>query len=343
MCFMQEILFSSGLGQMPLWINHVPLRYERLLYILANLLTWSAYILIPIVIIFYIHRQAKFVHFGLLYKCFAAFLIIGSTTYLLDILSLWSKNHTVDILLRFANAAISWLTLLFVIRVLPAAFALRSQKEMEEEIHARIEAEKSLKQSNERLMEAEKSARLGYGYWDVVRDRIELSDVAFDVLGLPMGTILSLDILTEQIHPADLKFVEETLRKNLQAKELPEFYFRIITPAMEVRLLLVKGKNIKNDYGETVMVKVILQDVSELRRYMKRIELQNKKLKKIAWVQSHRMRSPVATIMGLADLLNPNDLTDPMNAEIIRNIKSESARLDDMIMEVEHLTRQKVR
>ena len=112
---------------------------------------------------------------------------------------------------------------------------------------------------------------------------------------------------------------------------------------MEVRHLLVKGKNIKNDYGETVMVKVILQDVSELRRYMKRIELQNKKLKKIAWVQSHRMRSPVATIMGLADLLNPNDLTDPMNAEIIRNIKSESARLDDMIMEVEHLTRQKVR
>lgn len=343
MSLLQEILIASGFRQVPLWIYHVPVRYERILYILANLLIWSAYILIPVAIIYYISRQAKFVHFGLLYKCFAAFLIIGSTTYLLDIFSLWSENHTIDILLRFATAAISWVTLLFLIRVLPAAFALRSQKEMEEEIQGRIEAEKSLTQSNERLMEAEKTARLGYGYWDVIRDRIELSDVAFEVLGLPTGTILSLELLTEQVHPADLKFVEETLRKNLQARELPEFYFRIITPAMEVRHLLVKGKNIKNDYGETVMVKVILQDVSELRRYMKRIELQNKKLKKIAWVQSHRMRSPVATIMGLAELLNPNDLSDPMNAEIIRNIKIESARLDDMILEVEHLTRQKVR
>ena len=336
-------IFNSGFQHLILLVGDVPVRQERLVYILVNLLVWSAYILIPIAIIYYISKQAKFVHFGLLYKCFAAFLLIGSSTYLLDIFSLWSKDHTLDIFVRFITAAISWLTLLFVMRVLPAAFALRSQKEMEEEIDGRIEAEKSLKQSNERLMEAEKTARLGYGYWDVVRDRIELSDIAFEVLGLPSGTILSLDLLMEQVHPADLKFVEESLRKNLHAKELQEFYFRIITPAMEVRHVLVKGRNIKNELGETVMVKVILQDVSEIRRYMKRIELQNRKLKKIAWVQSHRMRSPVATIMGLADLLNTDDPNDPMNAEIIRNIKSESVRLDDMIMEVEYLTRQKVK
>lgn len=334
-----EILSPSTM----LLISHAPLRYERLLYVIANVSVWTAYILIPVVIIYYISKQEKYVHFGLLYKLFALFLFVGGATYLLDIFSLWSKNHFIDIVIRFITAAVSWLTLFYVIRVVPAAFALRSQKEMEVEIEGRIEAENSLKQLNTRLLEAEKTAKLGYGYWDVIRDRIELSDIAFEVLGLPSGTILSLEVLMEQVHPADLKFVQESLRKNLYANELQEFYFRVITPSMEVRHLLVKGENIKNDLKETVMVKVILQDVSEIRRYMKRIELQNKKLKKIAWVQSHRMRSPVATIMGMAELINEDDPSDPMNFEIIRSIKQQSLKLDDMIVEVEHLTRQKLR
>lgn len=325
------------------WINHPPYQLERLLYIVVNLLVWSAYLLIPVAIIFYISKQTRYIHFGLLYKFFAAFLLIGGLTYLLDIINLWSTNHWFDITLRVLTAAISWATLLFLIRVLPEAFAMRSQKEMEEEIERRIDAETKLKQNNQRLLEAEKTAKLGYGYWDVIRDRIELSDMAFEVLGLTSGSILSLELLMEQVHPADLKFVQETLRKNLMSGSLQEFYFRIVTSSMEVKHVLVKGENIKNEWNETVMVKVILQDVSELRRYMKRIELQNKKLKKIAWVQSHRMRSPIATIMGMAELINEDDPSDPMNFEIIKSIKSQSLKLDEMIMEVEHLTRQKMK
>jgi hypothetical protein len=304
---------------------------------------WAAYLLIPIAIIFFITRQEKYVHFGYLYKLFAAFLLVSGITYLLDVWSLWSENHWLDITLRFIIALISWYTLYYVIKVLPEAFALRSQKEMEDEIERRIEAESKLTQNNQRLLEAEKTAKLGYGYWDVIRDRIELSDMAFEVLGLPSGSILSLELLMEQVHPADIKFVQETLRKNISAPSLQEFYFRIVTSSMEVKHVLVKGENIKNERNETIMVKVILQDVSEIRRYMKRIELQNKKLKKIAWLQSHRMRSPIATIMGMAELINEDDLSDPMNIEIIKGIKSQSMKLDEMIMEVEQLTRQKMK
>ncbi|HTN46136.1 MAG TPA: PAS domain-containing protein [Flavipsychrobacter sp.] len=340
---MPEITDIHTTSNLFFWINLAPLRYERALYIIANLSVWLAYILIPVAIVFYISKQAKHVHFGFLYKLFAVFLFAGSTIFLLDIFSLWSRNHILDICLRVSVSVISWLTLLYMIRVLPAAFALRSPKDMEEEIARRIKAENTLTQNNTRLLEAEKTAKLGYGYWDVVRNRIELSDIAFDVLGLPTGAILSLEMLMEQVHPADLKFVQEALRKNLNAKEFHEFYFRIITPSMQVKHLLVKGENVKNEINETIMVKVILQDVSEIRRYMKRIELQNKKLKKIAWVQSHRMRGPVATIIGMAELINENDPADPINFEVIRSIKSQSMKLDDMILEVENLTREKLK
>ena len=311
------------------------------LYILTNVMLAAAFILIPTTIIIYIIKQKKQIHFGYLYQIFAVFFFLTSLIFIGNILNLWIKEYWFDITFRFICSLMGLGIFFIVLRILPGALALRSQKDMEAEIDRRQEAEKRLQVFNERLLDAEKTAKLGYGYCDVIRDRIELSDMAFTVLGLPVGSILSIEALMEQVHPADLKFVQESLRKNVQSGNFQEFYFRIVTPSMEVRHLLVKGENIKNHLQETIMVKIILQDVSELRRYMRRIELQNKKLKKIAWVQSHRMRSPVATIIGMAELLNENDAADPINQEIIKNIKKESEKLDSMILEVEHITRQK--
>ena len=112
---------------------------------------------------------------------------------------------------------------------------------------------------------------------------------------------------------------------------------------MVVKHVLIKGEVERNALGEPIMVKGTIQDVSELRRHMQRIEMQNKRLRKIAWVQSHRMRSPVASILGMVELFNYDDPADPMNGEILGNIKELAHTLDGMIHEVDHLTREKVR
>jgi signal transduction histidine kinase len=324
-----------------LWFLNDSLSQEKMAFIIANLLIWIPYILIPI-FIFYLKSKAQQVHFAQLYRILALFCAIGSTTYILDSLSPPSTNILLHLAIRLVIAVISWITFWYILHSLPEVFQLRSQEEMEEEVQSRINAENTQKQSNERLLEAEVTAKLGYGHWDVIRDRIELSDNAFRILGLPIGTILSFKLLMEQVHPADLKFVQETFRKNNKAENLQQFYFRIVTPSMEVKHLIVKGENMKNTSNETIMVKIVLQDVSEIRRYMRRIELQNKKLRKIAWLQSHKMRSPIATIMGMATLINDEDPNDPINKEVLKNIKAESKKLDDIILEVENLTRQKL-
>lgn len=61
---------------------------------------------------------------------------------------------------------------------------------------------------------------------------------------------------------------------------------------------------------------------------------QNKRLEEIARIQSHHVRSHVATIMGLAQLFNENDATDPINKDIIEKIKEASERLDGAIKEI---------
>jgi PAS domain-containing protein len=313
------------------------------LYILSDLLICGAYFVIPILIIIYIIRQGKKVHFNRLYLLFASFILLTGATFFIDALMFWVPFFRISALMRLITAVISWVTIYYVIKVLPAAFSLKSPVELQEEIEKRTQAETELKHKNEQLVDAERTAKLGHGSWDIFRKHIELSEMAYHIFGVPEGTILTYDKLATQIHPADLRFVEDSIQKNLRAKEFQQFYFRILTDRMIVKHVLVKGEVIRNTAGQAISVKGTIQDVSEIRKYIQRIEQQNKRLKKIAWLQSHRMRSPVATILGLTELFNFNDLTDPMNAEILGNIKDLTEKLDEMIHEVDELTREQAR
>jgi len=313
------------------------------LYIISDLLVSSAYFVIPVLIVIYLRRQGKKIHFNGLYVLFATFILISGATYLIDALMFWVPLFRISALMRLSTGVVSWLTIYYLIKVLPIASSLKSPVELEEEINKRVEAEDELKQKNERLIEAERTAKLGYGSWDIFRKHVELSEMAYQIMGLPQGSILTYDKLAGQVHPADLRFIEDSIQKNLRAPQFKQFYFRVLTDRMVVRHILVRGEVFRNTAGQAVSVRGTIQDVTEMRSHLQRIELQNKKLKKIAWLQSHRMRSPVATILGLAELFNFNDPSDPMNTELMESIKEQSLRLDDMIHEVDDLTRTQAR
>lgn len=327
----------------PLWQIGSWTSFHGWLYIVSDLLIWSAYFVIPLIILIYVYRQRQKIHYNGLYILFAAFILLSGATYLLDAVMFWVPLFRVSAFMRLATGVISWVTIYYLIKVLPQAFSLKSPRELQEEIERRLRAEQEIKIKNERLLDAERTARLGYGFWDITRQRVELSEMAYTILGINQGAILTYDKIVEQVHPADIRFAVDSMKKNLNGKQFREFYFRVVTQHMEVRHVLLKGEVVKNALGEAIMVKGTVQDVTELRKHMQRIELQNKRLKKIAWVQSHRMRSPVATIMGMVELFNYSDPADPMNGEILQNIKELTGKLDEMIHEVDDLTREKVR
>jgi len=79
---------------------------------------------------------------------------------------------------------------------------------------------------------------------------------------------------------------------------------------------------------------VYLRDITEEKKKLLKIEAQNNVLKEIAWLQSHKVRGPVASILGLAQLFNYSDPSDPMNQEILEGIKFASTGLDNIIREV---------
>ena len=92
---------------------------------------------------------------------------------------------------------------------------------------------------------------------------------------------------------------------------------------------------IRNLHDEVIGVNCFLRDITESQEHLHKIEDQNKRLREIAWIQSHRVRAPLASILGLAQLCS---LGDSSNAEIIPMLKKSAEDLDQVIMDITTLT-----
>ena len=69
------------------------------------------------------------------------------------------------------------------------------------------------------------------------------------------------------------------------------------------------------------------------------IQQKNKKLREIAWTQSHIVRAPVARIMGLIDLLKNDTLSSTNNKELMEMIVNSSLELDGVIRDIVNKTK----
>lgn len=84
----------------------------------------------------------------------------------------------------------------------------------------------------------------------------------------------------------------------------------------------------------------ILKDISESKSRLAKIEYQNTRLKEIAWRQSHEVRTPLANLMGLVNLLSvdKNELSKNQFDEFFKNILSEADKLDQVIRKISTAT-----
>ncbi len=91
---------------------------------------------------------------------------------------------------------------------------------------------------------------------------------------------------------------------------------------------------VKNAEDEVVGVCCSARDITEHRRHIKTIEQQNEVLREIAFIASHKIRGPLATIMGLEQLYNRENPADTENAQLIEGIRKMCTDMDEMIHHV---------
>ena len=96
---------------------------------------------------------------------------------------------------------------------------------------------------------------------------------------------------------------------------------------------------IYDDTGSIIGVSCFTRDITELKKYAQALKQQNNELLEIAWLQSHKVRSHVATIMGLTQLINYNNPLDEGNLVILDGVRQSSEALDHVIREINDKTR----
>ena len=85
--------------------------------------------------------------------------------------------------------------------------------------------------------------------------------------------------------------------------------------------------------GEVTHWISIQRDITENRNYIKEIEGQNKKLRDIAWMHSHKVRSPLTRIMSLVELLRNHSAIEDQHT--LHEYLSKSAHeLDKVISDI---------
>lgn len=139
----------------------------------------------------------------------------------------------------------------------------------------------------------------------------------------------------EHVHPDDLKrIIKKVIFLIKSGKERIKVEYRFKTADGSYRFVQDRAFLIFNADRQPVRMIGSMQDITSKVRHVNAIEEQNLRLKEISWIQSHKIRSPVAQILGLVSLISEKDLNMEDAKQMISYLKSSSEELDNVIQEI---------
>lgn len=115
-----------------------------------------------------------------------------------------------------------------------------------------------------------------------------------------------------------------------------ESFIRIVEEVQngEVMYNEISSSPIIDHDGNIIGVNCIARDITQQKKQYFKIRRQNEKLREIAWIQSHKVRGPVASILGLTELFDSDVELSAYNKDILEQIKRATHELDKVIKEV---------
>ena len=102
-----------------------------------------------------------------------------------------------------------------------------------------------------------------------------------------------------------------------------------LSPDIEIRF-----KPIKDELNQVIGVSCFRRDVTEFLGLIRKLALNNEQLKKIAWVQSHKLRGPLSTIKGIAYIFTSDTIHDPQIALMMEALQEKIEEMDQIIHEI---------
>ncbi len=187
-------------------------------------------------------------------------------------------------------------------------------------------------EESERLKIALRASKQGLWDWNAIADETLYDDEYYELLGYtPTDFEPNYTVWVEMLHPEDIDkavIIWEDFVKNNKEEYSDEF--RLKKKDGSYIWVTTKGKVINRDKEDKpIRIIGVVQDINTRKENEIKIQAQTQKLVDYAFFNSHRLRAPLSSIMGLAELLKHE-----YSQEIVENLDNVSHQLDDVIHEI---------
>jgi len=135
------------------------------------------------------------------------------------------------------------------------------------------------------------------------------------------------------IHPDDVHIIDKAFQDILIYKKINVPVHRYQDSEGKWRWLQTIATNCIDDPAINGYI-CNTTDITLLKERELRIIEQNEKLKEIAQINSHELRKPVASILGIMQLMNEEVIKDELNITILGHLKTLTNELDDIIKRI---------
>jgi|GEM_PF-857201 len=262
--FFRKLLDTSDWP--PRWHCGKWTEFHGWLYIISDLLIWSAYFAIPIIIIRFITRK-KHQRFIKLYFLFAAFILACGATHFMDAVIFWFPAYRLSALIRFFTGIISWVTVFYLIKLLPYAFSLKTAIQLDNEIQAGKRMEADLLSINHKLKEAETMGGFGHFEWNIKDNSLLWSDSLRNIYGIPDNIqVKTYDEFISILPPDKQEEARLELDGYVHRKEYKDHY-RIFTDKNGIeKTLFARGKVLLDAEGNADKVIGTVQDLTFIKK-----------------------------------------------------------------------------
>jgi PAS domain S-box-containing protein len=137
-----------------------------------------------------------------------------------------------------------------------------------------------------------------------------------------------------QMYPEDIPLVTkhvESLIEGHESKFEVEYRFRCANGTF--KYVLDRGFIMFDNQGKPYRMIGSMQDITQRKEYIEKIEAQNRRLLDISWLQSHYVRAPLSQIMGLVKMLT-DEHSETADRESLTYLAEAAEQLDTIIKSI---------
>ena len=184
------------------------------------------------------------------------------------------------------------------------------------DISDRIEAERIVRENEERLSLSETIANIGTWDWDIKASRMVWSKQLYAITGhTPDNFTPTVDALSQVCHPEDRSLLDHAITGALENAQQFDLEHRIVLANGKEKYVHQRGQIYRNEHGKPIRMIGMVLDITERQAFIDALELAkneadraNQSKSEFLANMSHEIRTPMNAILGMGYLALKTDL-----------------------------------